>query len=103
MTAGMLFTIFARDYLWTLPEQQIASLKEAVADTFTGGIEQATTVKLDQALSLLEKDKPSQAIQILSAFINQVDGLSGVKLTEEQAAELITAAEQIISTILDSN
>jgi enterochelin esterase-like enzyme len=102
MTAGMLFTIFARDYLWTLPEQQIASLKEAVAGMVTGGINQALTVKLDQALKLLSKDKPSQAIQVLNAFINQVNGLSGVKLTEEQAAELIQAAEQTILTIMNS-
>jgi len=103
MTAGMLFTIFARDYLWTLPAQQIASLKEAVAGMVTGGIERALTVKLDQALSLLSKDKPSEAIQVLNDFIGQVNDLSGVKLTEEQAAELITAAEQIISTIMASN
>jgi enterochelin esterase-like enzyme len=102
MTAGMLFTIFARDYLWTLPEQQIASLKEAVAGMVTGGINQALTVKLDQALKLLSEDKPSQAIQVLNAFINQVNGLSGVKLTEEQAAELIQAAEQTILTIMNS-
>jgi enterochelin esterase-like enzyme len=104
MTAGMLFTIFARDYLWTLPAQQIASLKEAVAGMVTGGIEQALTVKLDQALKLLAKDKPSEAVSILkNDFIGQVNDLTGVKLTEEQAAELITAAEQIISTIMDSN
>jgi hypothetical protein len=103
MTAGQLFTIFARDYLWTLPAQQIASLKEAVAGMVTGGIERALTVKLDQALSLLSKDKPSEAIQVLNDFIGQVNDLSGVKLTEEQAAELITAAEQIISTIMASN
>jgi hypothetical protein len=103
MTAGQLFTIFARDYLWTLPELQIASLKEDVAGVVTGGIERALTVKLDQALSLLSKDKPSEAIQVLNDFISQVHDLSGVKLTEEQAAELITAAEQIISTIMASN
>lgn len=103
MTAGQLFTIFARDYLWTLPELQIASLKEDVAGMVTGGINQALTVKLDQALILLSKDKPFEAIQVLNDFIGQVNDLSGVKLTEEQAAELITAAEQIISTILASN
>ena len=103
MTAGMLFTIFARDYLWTLPDLQIVSLKEDVAGMVTGGINQALTVKLDQALSLLSNDKPVQAIQILNAFINQVNALNGVKLTEEQAAELVTAAEQVISTITASN
>ena len=103
MTAGQLFTIFARDYLWTLPDQQIASLKEAVAGMVTGGIERALTVKLDQALKLLSKDKPSEAIQVLNDFIGQVNDLSGVKLTEEQATELTTAAEQIISTIMASN
>jgi hypothetical protein len=103
MTAGQLFTIFARDYLWTLPDLQIASLKEDVAGMVTGGINQALTVKLDQALSLLSNDKPVQAIQILNAFINQVNALNGVKLTEEQAAELVTAAEQVISTITASN
>ncbi|MEJ2653245.1 MAG: alpha/beta hydrolase-fold protein [Gammaproteobacteria bacterium] len=107
MTAGMLFTIFARDYLWTLPDQQIASLKEAVAglDIIGGGskgIKNALTVKLDQALKLLSKDKSSEAIEVLNDFIDQVDDLSGVKLTEEQAAELKTAAEQTILTIMNS-
>ena len=109
MTAGMLFTIFARDYLWTLPEQQIGSLKETVAGLDiigggSGGIKNALTVKLDQALKLLSKDKPFEAVSILkNDFIGQVSDLSGVKLTEEQAAELTTAAEQIILTIINSN
>lgn len=102
MTAGMLFTIFARDYLWTLPAQQIASLKETVGGMLTGGLYRALTVKLDQALSLLSKDKPYEAIQVLNDFIVQVNDLRGVKLTEEQAAELIAAAEQIILTIMNS-
>ena len=104
MTAGQLFTIFARDYLWTLPELQIASLKEDVASMVTGGIKQALTVKLDQALRLLSKDKPFEATQLLlNDFIGQVNNLRGVKLTEDQAAALIAAAEQTISTIIASN
>ena len=103
MTAGQLFTIFARDYLWTLPDMQIASLKEDVAGMVSGGINQALTVKLDQALKLLSKDKPFEAIQVLNDFIGQANDLSGVKLTEEQAAELVTAAEQVISTITAAN
>lgn len=109
MTAGMLFTIFARDYLWTLPEQQIGSLKETVAGLDiigggSGGIKNALTVKLDQALKLLSKDKPFEAVSILkNDFIGQVSDLTGVKLTEEQATELTTAAEQIILTIINSN
>ena len=83
---------------------QIAGLKEAVAgmDISPAGIKNALTVKLDQALKQLSKDKPAQAVQALNAFINQVNALTGKKLTEEQATELINAAEEIILNITSS-
>ena len=87
-----------------LATDQITSLKEAVAgmDINGRGVKNALTVKLDQALKQLSKDKPAQAVQALNAFINQVNALTGKKLTEEQATELINAAEEIILNITSS-
>lgn len=72
-------------------------------DINPAGIKNALTVKLDQALKQLSKDKPAQAVQSLNAFINQVNGLTGVKLTEEQASELINAAEEVILNITQNS
>jgi hypothetical protein len=63
------------------------------------GIKNALTVKLNQALKLVSKDKPAEAIEVMNGFIDQVEGLRGVKLTDEQATELIEAAEDIILNI----
>ena len=84
---------------------QIAGLKEAVAgmDISPAGIKNALTVKLDQALKQLSKDKPAQAVQSLNAFISQVNALTGVKLTEAQATELINAAEEAILNITQNS
>lgn len=89
-----------------LVTEQIASLKESVASMVTGGIQQGLTGKLDQVLKLLsneKEDKSSEAIQVLNDFIGQVEDLRDEgKLTEEQAAELITAAEETILNIMAS-
>jgi len=87
-----------------LVTEQLASLKEAVAGLeITGGIKNALTVKLDQALKLLSKGKSYEAVEVLNGFIGQVNDLGeGKKLTEEQAAELSKAAEEAILNILSS-
>ena len=89
-----------------LVTEQIASLKESVASMVTGGIRQALTVKLDQALKLLaneKEDKSVEAVQVLDGFIGQAQDLRDEgKLTEAQAAELITAAEETILNIMSS-
>ena len=85
-----------------LVTDQIAGLKEAVAGMVDGGLQNALTVKLDQALKLLsneKEDKLSEAVEVLNGFIYQVNDLSGRKLTEEQAAQLVKAAQETILNI----
>jgi len=94
-----------------LVTKQITSLKKVVAGLhITGhnakGIKKALTVKLDQVLKLLSHKKVAksfEAVKVMNSFIRQVNYLrKGGKLTEEQAAELIKAAEEIILNIKSS-
>ncbi len=90
-----------------LVTDQIASLKEAVARLdITAGVQHSLTVKLDQVLKLLSNkkaDKSSEAVQVLNGFIGQVNDLRDEgKLTEEQAAELVKAAQETILNITSS-
>ena len=95
-------TITVNDVLVT---DQIASLKAAVAGlTVNNGIKNALTVKLDQALKLLSKDQPAEAVEVLNGFIGQANDLRDEgKLTEAQAAELIEAAEEAILNITQNS
>jgi len=94
-------TIMVNNVLVT---DQIASLKTAVAGMTTGGIKNALTAKLDQALKLLSKNKPSEAVEVLNGFIGQANDLRDEgKLTESQAAELIQAAQEEISNITQNS
>jgi hypothetical protein len=88
-----------------LVTDQIASLKAAVAGlTVNNGIKNALTVKLDQALKLLSKDQPAEAVEVLNGFIGQANDLRDEgKLTEAQAAELIEAAEEAILNITQNS
>lgn len=100
---GSAINITVNDVLVT---DQIAGLKSAVADTsLNNGLKNALTVKLNQALKLLEKGKSSEAAQLLqNDFIGQVVSLRNAgKLTEAQAAELITGAEEAILNITQNS
>ncbi len=80
--------------------EQITGLKQSVAGLdIVRGIKNSLTVKLDQALGLFQTDKHN-SVNVLNAFVNQVSSLrdEGV-LTEEQAAELINAAKEVILNI----
>jgi len=79
-------------------------LKEIVAGLdLVGGNKNALTVKLDQSEKLLsdtKHDKSEEAIDMLNAFISQVnDFADSGKLTEKQAKEMIFAAEETIKFI----
>jgi hypothetical protein len=88
-----------------LVTDQIAALKATVAGLdINGGLKNALTVKLNQALKLLAKDKPSEAVDVLNGFIGQASDLRDAgKLTEAQAAELIMGAEEAILNITQNS
>ncbi len=82
--------------------EQVSGLRAAVAAlTVNGGLKKALTVKLDQATKLLADGDSAGAVSLLSAdFAGQVNSLlSEGKLTSEQAAALIRAAEETILNI----
>ena len=71
-----------------------------IAQGFSPGVENPLLNKLNAALNVL--DNPSNvggAISILGDFINIVEAKRGKTISEEQADELVAAAEQIISIL----
>lgn len=63
------------------------------------GTEDSLTSKLDGANCLLKKGNENGAIQKLIDFIDQVEGLRGKKLTDEQADYLVAEAQRIVDLI----
>ncbi len=59
------------------------------------GIENSLTVRLEHAADAINTDNISGACDHLTAFINEVNAQAGKKLTLEQAAQLISSANQI--------
>jgi enterochelin esterase-like enzyme len=83
-------------------DEQVSGLKAAIAGlSVNGGLKNALTVKLDQAVKLLAKGKTAEAASHISAdFIGQVESLRDEgKLTAAQAAALILAAEETVQNI----
>ncbi|WP_228552346.1 FIMAH domain-containing protein [Gracilibacillus salitolerans] len=83
-------------------ENRIDDLKEIVADLdIVGGNRNAQMVKLNQAERfLLDTKHDEQAINMLNAFISQINAfVNSDTLTEEQAIEMIFAAEETIRYI----
>ncbi|WP_242694966.1 FIMAH domain-containing protein [Pseudogracilibacillus auburnensis] len=85
-------------------ENRIDDLKETVAGLdIVHGNKNALMVKLNNAEKFLadkKHDKSAQAVNMLNAFISQVnDFVNSGKLTEEQAIEMIFAAEETIRYI----
>jgi len=65
-----------------------------------GGQANALRSKLSNALRKVERGQVGPAINMLEAFVNQVEALvSAGILSEQQGAELITAAENIIASL----
>jgi enterochelin esterase-like enzyme len=92
-------TITVRD---VTVSEQLSGLKSAISGlAVNGGLKNALAVKLDQASKLLAKGQTTDAVSLLSSdFIGQVDSLlaDGV-LTADQAAALITAAQETVLNI----
>lgn len=89
---------------WTLKPSTPIEASEELVETIqswnlTGGTENSLTSKLDDVIHLLEKGNDNGAIHKLMDFIDQVEGLKGKKLTDEQADYLIAEAQRIIDLI----
>ncbi len=87
-------------YIETNPEEAIEDLIDDIENmNLHHGLENSLVKKLENALKSLENGNDGAAINQLNAFINEVEAQRGNKLTNEQADELIAAAEAIIASI----
>jgi pullulanase/glycogen debranching enzyme len=79
----------------------IADVEALVAGgTLNGGNGNALTAKLRNAQKKIEQGKPGPAANMLGAFVNQVEAfVNAGKLTSEQGAALIAAAEEVIAQL----
>jgi hypothetical protein len=80
-----------------LLQQVIRNLLELQLES---GTETSLQAKLDAAIKKLSDANPNNdvaAIDQLHAFVNQVEALSGHKISEEDADDLISAAQQVIA------
>jgi hypothetical protein len=59
------------------------------------GMENSLVTKLEHAQAALAAGDTATACSLLGAFINETRAQSGKKLTAEQAAEMISRADQI--------
>ena len=82
------------------PVDLIMALIAVVIDQdFTAGVENPLLNKLNAALNVLENGNVNAVMNILGDFINIVEAKQGKKISEDQADELIAAAELIISIL----
>lgn len=87
-------------YFGADPEDAIDDLIDDIENMgLHHGIENSLIKKLENAKKSLENGNNGTAISQLNAFINQCEAQRGKKLTNEQADELIAAAEAIIASI----
>ncbi len=63
------------------------------------GISNSLQAKLNAALESIESGRDGAAERQLGAFINEVNAQSGKKINPSQAEQLISTAEDIMSTI----
>lgn len=81
----------------------IASFQQVIKDLpnnlLASQIKNSLLSKVDNALKLVDKEKDEAAINVLGAFINQVEAQSGKKISEETADMLIAYANNVIAQI----
>jgi hypothetical protein len=76
----------------------LAALKDLVASLgLPAGLENALTAKLDNALASLEAGNLTAAFNQIEAFKNHVEAQSGKKISEEDAALLLAAADNALN------
>ena len=73
-------------------------IQRVVALELNKGLETALSATLEAALASLENDRPATVMQI-EAFINQVEAKRGNQLTDAEADELISKAQDVIAAI----
>ena len=86
------------------PIELVLDLMQNVIDlNLQQGIENGLVAKLEAAMQSLDDINANNdvaAVNTLEAFINAVEAQRGNKITNEQADELISAAQEIIDLLL---
>lgn len=86
-------------------EPTIQSLRECVQHAVMEGhiddatIAQSLFAKLDAAQAALDRGQPAVAVQILRAFVYEVQAQAGVHIDAEHAAHMIMHAEAVIASL----
>jgi hypothetical protein len=86
-------------------EPTIQALRDCVQHAVMEGhiddatIAQSLLAKLDAAQAALDRGQPAVAVQILQAFINEVQAQSGVHIDPQHAAHMIMHAEAVIAAL----
>ena len=85
------------------PESLVRNLLESVASLdLAAGLGNALSSKLQNALDALASGTPGSkvsAIGMLNAFINSIEAQTGKRISPEQAEELVSQAESLISKL----
>ena len=73
--------------------------QDVIALDLQGGIENSLVAKLENAARKLDDGKTAAAVNMLEAFINQVDAQRGKKIPQVAADTLIDTAQEIIELV----
>ena len=95
------------DIIVISPEMMLADLAQYIMDEVVNGnidveMENSLLVKVDAALSALERDNPNDAkvaMNDLKALVNQVEAQTDKKITLEVAAQIIDQANDIVAVL----
>jgi hypothetical protein len=83
----------------------IQSLRECVEHAVMEGhidegtLTQSLFAKLDAAQAALDRGQPAVAVQILQAFIYEVQAQAGVHIEAEHAAHMVMHAQDVIAAL----
>jgi hypothetical protein len=82
------------------PEEATEDVLENMVDMeLQNGMNESLSSKLENVIELINDCQDLAAVNVLEAFINQVEAQRGKKLTEEEADALIAAAQWIIDNV----
>jgi hypothetical protein len=63
------------------------------------GVTNSLLAKIGAAQNAVDRGQPAVAVQVLRAFINEVQAQSGVHIDPEHAQHMISHAEQVIAAL----
>lgn len=84
------------------PPPSFPALHELIeAQAFARGLETSLTAKVNTAEKLAERGSPCVSVNVLGAFINEVQAQGGKRIADSTADDLIALANDLIADLLD--